>query len=331
MAEKTARQRKLPEAAAVSAWIGESARRLAQFEPLINGINVFPVKDRDTGTNLLTTVRAGLEGAPDAEAAPSTWGDALQAVADAASRKALGNSGTVFVIVVSTLADRLAEVRRLDATAWAAALSAADVRASSAISDRAPASVFDVIAAMAGCPARPESGLPGLQELVTEQAAAAAEAVRRTHGGSEALARYGVIDAGAVGLLVIMEAFRSVVVGEDFREEAITSLPGLSIAAGQEGAPEPTTAGVHGVEVVCTVSASPLDAAVLRASLDALGDSVIMTPLGRTAEDPSEPVRWRIHVHVEEARTALEAIEAVAVPEDVGVSSLSEHGVRHRS
>ncbi|MCB4207305.1 DAK2 domain-containing protein [Arthrobacter sp. UM1] len=331
MAEKTARQRKLPEAAAVAAWIGESVRRLEQFESLVNGINVFPVKDRDTGTNLLTTVRAGLGGVAEGGAGATTWGEALSAVAEAASRKALGNSGTVFVIVLSTLADRLSEVRRLDAAAWASALSAADVRASSAISDRAPASVFDVIAAAAACPARPDSGLGGLQELVAEQTAAAAEAVRRTHGGSEALARYGVIDAGAVGLLVIMEAFRSVVVGEEFREETVTSLPGLSIAPEREGAGEPAAAPVHGVEVVCTVSASPLDAAVLRASLDALGDSVIMTPLGRTAADPSQRVRWRIHVHVEEKQTALEAIEAVAVPEDVSVSSLSEHGVRHRS
>ena len=101
MTEFTAKARKLPDAAAVDAWIAEAHRRLRELEPLINGINVFPVRDRDTGTNLRVT----FESARTAPAGPmdETWGGRLQAVASAASKDALGNSGTVLVIVLSTL------------------------------------------------------------------------------------------------------------------------------------------------------------------------------------------------------------------------------------
>lgn len=326
MTEFTAKARKLPDAAAVDAWMAEAHRRLRELEPLINGINVFPVRDRDTGTNLRVT----FESARTAPAGPmdETWGGRLQAVASAASKDALGNSGTVLVIVLSSLASRLECVRRLDAPTWSGALSAADVRASSAISDRAEATIFDVLHAAASCPPREDAGVQGLLELLEVQVDAARDAVVATLGASPALARYQVIDAGAVGLLVILEALRAVLAEEEFRMDVIETLPGLTPTEPSESLPETgTTTQAAGVEVVCTVDANPLDAALLRATLDGVGESVIMTPLEQQASDPDAAVPWRIHVHVAEKSEALEAIAEIAPPRDIHVSSLADEAV----
>ena len=60
-----------------------------------------------------------------------------------------------------------------------------------------------------------------------------------------------------------------------------------------------------GVEVMCTISLSPLNAATLRQRLDEIGDSVIMSQVG-SAADPDGNYRWRVHVHVPTPGPAVE-------------------------
>jgi len=77
-----------------------------------------------------------------------------------------------------------------------------------------------------------------------------------------------------------------------------------------------------GVEVMCTISLSPLDAATLRQRLDELGDSVIMSQVG-PAPDTDGRYRWRVHVHVLDSGPALETISSLGEPADVSVSELA--------
>jgi dihydroxyacetone kinase-like predicted kinase len=324
MSESSSRPAKLPDASVVAEWMTEAARRFSAYEPLINGINVFPVRDRDTGTNLRVTVGAAAAGITGDKAldpsVTTTWGHELLRAAQAASCSALGNSGTIIVIVLGTLGDRLVEDRRLDAVAWSQALSAADVRASSSISDRAPATMFDALSAAASCPARPDSGSAGLLELVDEQVERAARAVAATMGATETLRRFGVVDSGAVGILVLFESLRAVLHGEQFRESLLKSLPGTRMAdVSEDDLPVET-----GVEVVCTVDANPLDAAVLRAELDGVGESVIMTPIAPAPSVPNRVVPWRLHVHVADEAQAWEVIRSVGEPRDAIVTSLAD-------
>ncbi len=320
MAEATSRPVKLPEAEYAAAWLSEAALQLGRYEQLINGINVFPVRDQDTGSNLRVTMAAAASAvAQGSDCSGRTWGEILGHAARAAGAAALGNSGTVVVILLSTLAERLGQDRRLDSIAWSQAVSAADVRASSAISDLAPASIFDALGAAARCPAQPDAGLTGLLDLVEDQTARAAEAVAATMSATETLEKFGVVDAGAVGLLVLLESLRSVLWHEPFRDELIASLPGTHapLAPSDDSAEEAV-----GVEIVCTVDATPLDAALLRAELDGVGESVIMTPL-TPSHQPDETSPWRIHVHVEDEEHGWSAIRSIGEPRDVQVTSLA--------
>ena len=61
----------------------------------------------------------------------------------------------------------------------------------------------------------------------------------------------------------------------------------------------------EGVEVMCTITLSPLDAAMMRQRLDEMGDSVIMSQVGG-APDASGAYRWRVHVHVPDAGPAVD-------------------------
>ena len=94
-----------------------------------------------------------------------------------------------------------------------------------------------------------------------------------------------------------------------------------------------------GVEVMCTISLSPLSAATLRQRLDELGDSVIMSQVGSASnpsgsngagddddddEDAAEAsYRWRVHVHVPDAEAAVAVIRSLGDPTDISVSQLS--------
>ncbi|BAS17520.1 glycerone kinase [Arthrobacter sp. Hiyo8] len=145
-----------------------------------------------------------------------------------------------------------------------------------------------------------------------------------------------VVDAGGVGMLLILDCLRSAVLGEELQDELLDGLHGYDLQDPHIHAGMPDD---DGVEVMCTISLSPLDAATLRQRLDELGDSVIMSQVG-SANGPSGPndggddddddedtaeasYRWRVHVHVPEAESAVAVIRSLGEPTDISVSQLS--------
>jgi dihydroxyacetone kinase-like predicted kinase len=80
----------------------------------------------------------------------------------------------------------------------------------------------------------------------------------------------------------------------------------------------------EGLEVMCTIALSPLDAAMLRQRLDEMGDSVIMSQVDGAA-DASGHYRWRVHVHVHvpDPGPAVALIRSLGEPTDLSVSELS--------
>ncbi|WP_040924346.1 DAK2 domain-containing protein, partial [Saccharomonospora iraqiensis] len=109
------------DAATVREWADACVARLDALRGDIDGINVYPVADSDTGSNLLHTVsaaRAALAG----RASISGAGEALGVLAGAAVRAARGNSGMIFSQVLRGFADAAGDAAELDGPALAAAL-----------------------------------------------------------------------------------------------------------------------------------------------------------------------------------------------------------------
>ncbi|WP_120520432.1 DAK2 domain-containing protein [Arthrobacter celericrescens] len=341
-------------------WLGKAETTLGNHSDRINAINIFPVADGDTGTNLYLTVRAAtaaLSGVEAKEPRSSEGGQAkpepakpeqandvgavLAAAGRAAMEQARGNSGTLFAVFLCAMAEPLAGHSRLSAPLLAAALHRAQIRSWSALSEPVSGTMLSVLEAAAQAAGEVDAAQNGddsnqaLGLALDAAVDAAVRAVVRTEEQLAPLHEAHVVDAGGVGMLLVLDCLRSAVLGEELQDELLDGLHGYDVQDPHihTGLPDD-----EGVEVMCTIELSPLAAATLRQKLDELGDSVIMSQVGSVAgpgshdgdehdDDDADGIeasyRWRVHVHVPEAGPAVEAIRALGEPSDISVSQLA--------
>jgi dihydroxyacetone kinase-like predicted kinase len=309
-------------------WLGKAETALGNHSDRLNAINIFPVADGDTGTNLYLTVRAATRSLQESlpnEASQNDVGAVLAKAGQAAMEQARGNSGTLFSVFLCAAAEPLTGQPMLTASLLATALNRAQIRAWSALSDPVPGTMLSVMEAAARAAAAVDAAQKGNDSnhalgLVLDAAVGAAlEAVVHTEEQLDALQAAHVVDAGGVGMLLILDCLRSAVLGEELQSELLDGLHGYDVQDPHIHADLPDD---DGVEVMCTVSLSPLDAATLRQRLDELGDSVIMSQVERSP-DPEGRYRWRVHAHVLDSVPALELIRSLGEPTDVAVSELA--------
>lgn len=304
-------------------WLAKAEQTLANHSDRLNAINIFPVADADTGTNLYLTVRSASQALRDME--PCDVGATLAAAGRAAMEQARGNSGTLFSVFLAAMAEPMAGQQRLNGPLLAAALHRAQLRSWSALSEPTPGTILSVLEAAARGASNVEASLNGddsnhaLALTLDGAVRAAREAVVLTESQLGVLADAHVVDAGGVGLLLILDCLRSVVVGEPLQEDLLDGLAGYKV---QDPNIALTMPEQTGVEVMCTVTLSPLAAAGLRMQLDELGDSVIMSAVSEQADDTGA-YPWRLHIHVPSPAIALDAIRAVGDPSNVSISQLS--------
>ena len=167
----------------------------------INDLNVYPVPDGDTGTNLFLTMQAVID---EVHASPAEGlRDLMAVVVRGSLMGARGNSGVILSQIVRGACDAIGNARRFDAPTLRMALVAASDAAYRAVRQPVEGTMLSVIRAMAeAAVATPDAvSLPALLMTATT---AGAEAVDRTTEQLEALRRAGVVDAGGYGLLVLM-------------------------------------------------------------------------------------------------------------------------------
>jgi uncharacterized protein len=328
-------------------WLGKAETTLGNHSDRLNAINIFPVADGDTGTNLYLTVRAAaraLHDVPtDTSAIPVINADApvhvvgppdpaqhdvgavLARAGQAAIEQARGNSGTLFAVFLCAAAEPLAGHARLNSPLLAAALNRAQIRAWSALSDPVPGTMLSVMEAAARAAAAVDAEHDGddsnhtLGLALDAAVGAALAAVVHTEDQLEALHTARVVDAGGVGMLLILDCLRSAVLGEELQDQLLDGLHGYDVQAPHIHMEMPRD---DGVEVMCTITLSPLDAATMRQRLDEMGDSVIMSQVGGNA-DADGAYRWRVHVHVADAAPAVALIRSLGEPSDLSVSELT--------
>lgn len=307
----------------VRRWLAMAEQTLANHSDRLNAINIYPVADADTGTNLYLTIRAASQAVAESE--PADVGATLAIAGRAAMEQARGNSGTLVAVSLAAMAEPLLGEPRLTGPLLAAALHRGQLRAWSALSEPMPGTILSVLEAAARGATSPESTLSGdesnqaLAEAINGAVCAAREAVVLTESQLDPLTLAGVVDAGAVGLLLILDCLRAVVLGEALQEDLMEGLSGYKVQDPNIALSMPEQ---EGVEVMCTISLSPLAAAGLRLELDGLGDSVIMSAVSEEA-DSMGAYPWRLHVHVPSAAVALDAIRAVGDPSNVSISALA--------
>ncbi|WP_338741326.1 DAK2 domain-containing protein [Actinomadura luteofluorescens] len=290
--------------AAVRRWCRLAAEALGRTRAEIDALNVFPVPDGDTGTNLYLTVIT----AADALDEPPGGADPWRTLAQGALLGARGNSGVILSQVLRGLADVLGPMEGPpDGAAFAAALDHASVLARGAVEHPVEGTILSVLAeAAAACAAAPGTGLP---EAARAAAAGARRALRRTTGQLDVLARSGVVDAGAAGLCVVLDALVAVITDE-YPERY--DVPHRTAGTAAPAAPDPAAQG-FGYEVMYLLDAPDAAVHTLRERLDGLGDSLVVV---------GGDGLWNVHVHVDDAGAAIEAGMAAGRPHRVRVTYL---------
>src|SRR5690606_29152704 len=197
---------------AVRRWCRLSAEALGRARAEIDALNVFPVSDGDTGTNLHLTALAAadaLDALPDGAGAPRIW----RALARGALLGARGNSGVILSQVFRGLADCLAPLEAPpDGAAFATALRHASALARAAVERPVEGTILSVLSEAAASTA--EAAGDGPAAVARAAAAGARRALERTTGQLDVLARSGVVDAGAAGLCVVLDVLAAVAADE---------------------------------------------------------------------------------------------------------------------
>lgn len=333
--------------AAVRAWARASLAALGRAREEIDAINVFPVPDGDTGTNLYLTFDAACErldalpsAALDADGGAGGAAAALDALAAGALEAAHGNSGAILAQLLRGLADESAEAARageaIGPEVLAAALARADGSAREAVAVPVEGTMLSVVKAAAEAAtllvrrAAPQRApFPAVAEAAR---LAAAEALHATRDQLPVLAEAGVVDAGARGVCVFLDVLAALVGGFDPRRlgPPVPVQVRRSLLRPERGA---RTAAPHtvthpplrieavqppGLELVFFIETAAPDA--LRAAFEQIcaadgGDSLVVAGGGG---------RYRVHVHLHQPGPAIEAALDFGRPRDLRITALTE-------
>jgi len=167
----------------------------------LNKINVFPVPDADTGTNLASTMRAIADGAEPHHSIKAT----LKSVANAALSGARGNSGLIFAQFIHGMSKEISHESRLTTHAFAESVKRAVQYAHKAIVHPVEGTMITVIREWAEAVYQRRSQTSDFVELMTESLHAARNSLKETTQKLQVLARAGVVDAGAKGFVDFLE------------------------------------------------------------------------------------------------------------------------------
>ena len=296
-------------------WCDVTLDGLGAAREEIDALNVYPVPDGDTGTNLYLTFEAARQALVDSES--TTLVGALTVFARGALLGARGNSGVILSQLMRAGADQLlrgdpTEPGRLLADTLTLAADAAY----SAVAEPVEGTILTVAraaadAAQAAVPEAPDDLAAQMGYVVRAAAAAAREALERTPEQLPVLAAAGVVDAGGRGLCVILDA----------AEEALTGRRPAGAYRPRSPLPVPhhvegdLSAGGPAYEVMFLLDADDSTIPTLRKQLAPLGDSLVVV---------GGDGLWNVHVHVDDVGAAIEAGIGAGRPHRVRVTHFAD-------
>lgn len=310
------------DATALREWAHAAVTHLIARTDEINTLNVFPVADADTGTNMLFTMRAAGARA-DAEPAADVAGVAV-ALAEGALQGARGNSGVILSQILRGLADvaaggaeeRNGVLADIDGPLLASALRHAVVLADASVSEAVPGTIVSVLAAAAGAAEDAAADRADVADVVAAAAGAAVIALEKTPQQLDVLADAGVVDAGGRGLLVLLDALTATLTGHVPHRAAYEPSGGSAAAADVSVVAPPQFEVMY---LVDGCDREGLD--VLRSRLEKLGESVTIAASGVGG-------RYSVHVHTDDAGGAVEAVMDVGTPTRIQITALAGAGAR---
>ena len=269
--------------------------RVIADQDFLNKINVFPVADGDTGTNLSLSLGATL----DVLQAPADKhvGTMLASVADALLDGARGNSGAIMAQFFQGVSDSASELTRFTTTTFSQAIRTGSDYAHDALSNPVEGTILSVIAAFA---ASIEMRLAAFEEsdfgdVFEATLPALDQALAATTGQLDVLRKAGVVDAGARGFVDLVNGMSEFILhGRMVDEPDLSVLRSTDFSGLTHG---DATGYAYRYCTECIVTGAEIDRRKLRESLAKLGDSLVLAGSKRKA---------KIHIHVNDPQAVFD-------------------------
>ena len=264
----------------------------------LNDLNVFPVPDGDTGTNMSMTINAAAQDLRRLE--DPSLEKAASAAASAMLRGARGNSGVILSLLFRGISKRLKGVEICDGVLWAEALQEGVDAAYKAVMKPAEGTILTV-ARLAAAKAREAAQENNYFEFVHEAALQEARvALANTPEQNPVLKKANVVDAGGKGWVYVLKAFYGVLQGEEVAEPEVEDQPRVSEQANFDDFDTEEITFTYCTEFIIQRE-NDNDPDKLREFLSSLGDSLVLV-------DDEEIIK--VHVHTNDPGKALhEAID----------------------
>ena len=269
-----------------------AAAAIENNKQALNELNVFPVPDGDTGTNMSMTINAAAADLRKAE--DPSLGEAAKVAASAMLRGARGNSGVILSLLMRGISRRLKGMETADGVVWAQALQEGVDAAYKAVMKPAEGTILTVArlaASRAAAASQENNHIAFVQEAAIAEARTA---LANTVNQNPVLKKAGVVDAGGKGWLIALEAMLSSLQGEDV-------VCAESDAAATKEAADFSDFDTEEITFTyCTEfiidRENDKDPEALRAFLNELGDSLVLV-------DDEEIIK--VHVHTNDPGKAL--------------------------
>jgi DAK2 domain fusion protein YloV len=288
---------------------------LRSHQRFIDRLNVYPVPDGDTGTNMALTVESVVKELADLD------GSDMESVATAISYGSLmgarGNSGVILSQILRGLAESVRGAEVIDGQTIVAGLARATEGAYSAVQNPVEGTILTVVrgasdAAMSSCPGAAEADLIDVLEAARQ---GGQEALARTPDLLPVLKTAGVVDSGGTGLMLLLDAFLHVADGRPLPEAP--EMPGgvddnLNLTG--HGPGEGDVSGLH-YEVMYLLEAPDELIPDFRQVWAGIGDSIVVV---------GGDGLWNCHIHTDDIGASIEAALGAGRPRQIRVTDLFE-------
>ncbi len=293
---------------------------LADHRQVIDNLNVYPVPDGDTGTNMTLTMKSVVESldgvADDLE-------PLCTALAHGALMGARGNSGVILAQILRGVSgvfrDSAAAGSVPDAPVVAQALAAASDGAYSAVARPVEGTILTVIREASESAQVAAQAGGGLTEVLDAARDRGYDALERTPEMLAVLAEAGVVDAGGAGLLLLFDAWLAEIDGRPMPEAPEPAAPPAAVTGAEVPAEESSIADLR-YEVMFLLDAPDPSVDDFKAAWQQIGDSIVVV---------GGDGIWNCHIHTDDIGAAIEAGIAVGRPHRIQITDLLDQAAEH--
>ncbi len=288
---------------------------LATHQDAINRLNVYPVPDGDTGTNMMLTVRSVVE-AVEAAGDDADMAAVCKAIAHGSLMGARGNSGVILSQLLRGVTEVVRDVDSVDAGVLAAALLRASELSYEAVQRPVEGTILTVVRESAEAARTASDDGGALVDVLDTTRAAGQVALDHTPEQLPVLAEAGVVDAGGAGFLLLLDALLQVVDGREVQAPPAAPEGAADRARGSARTPTPET-GKHvselRYEVMYLLEAPDEAISAFREVWAGIGDSIVVV---------GGDGMFNCHIHTDEIGASIEAAIEIGRPCQIRVTDL---------